>query len=347
MKNTVDVVKHYIGKDNLALKTSYSDSRVLDAIASLYNVFGTCSAVAKVDGALYISQNKKPTLESVTYISSINHLLKSSDTNSLFLLYIIKNQDFISYFKSIKRSIKQSNDSDLIHAYSEVKNKRSSLDKLIRELIKTSDDLSKLSDFEDGNQLIELYFNFLKQVKSSHNNNLTKYDKEFLLRPIQDVCKIIQTKICDQITDVYTVYNTSTDKSLTVHAEINLLHFLDNKFNLDNQIYIGVSKLTCGNCYRIFEDKKNEKLISCGGTHAVIDNKWGIDNRWKNNKLEISYHKFDKNELQEKQPYPQTRKLSIDSIEELICIDSLARQGQLIPLFEEEYYNDFKEDFLS
>lgn len=337
----------------------YENTRYLDALASIFHIATPCSAVVLYNGSYKISYNNDILSQSDQYqvifntkIDTAKSFINDSDAKSLLSFYLVENPDFLQFIKDELRSIKNNfknienieNNINLINAFKckisefntslerEVLNEAKLYAKTINN--KKNPDLEKATQsknkilqqnkefFNDVN-IIDDYYEVIKIMQSLHY--LTDQEKKLdifskLLRPLQDVYKIVSSQIVIPVVEIL-------ENKYELHAECNIAKKLDSL--LDEEIYIGISKLCCANCFQYLNTLKN---IIFRGTHGVITEEWpfnSIDNKKFVDKL---FNNLDISEIEAKDSPFESRRLSMDRIYEKniiisSSIDSILKAG--------------------
>jgi len=130
--------------------------------------------------------------------------------------------------------------------------------------------------------------------------------KELLLRPLQDVNKVLHKTLNEYRIENYVVL----DNKENLHAEYNISLYFP-KVGLVDSYYIGVSKLSCGFCHTYLKLQGYE----IRGTHGVC-----APNKWRMNLSPQSKDFKDQillglSEIEDEDAPLQYRRLSIDSFE--------------------------------
>ena len=335
--------------DNIS--SNYSETRYLDALASIFAVKCKCAAIS-ASGDLAFNSNTQNPSAGMAKIELIQDSLEKLNINNkdtvnwLLALYVCLNINF-------RRQLELYSIYELDNI-NELSGLRESVNGLCEWILQQK---SKIElHYETSPDDKKIPKNLSDEILKCHslyekvlqNDNLWYIPKSLILRPLQDVIKISKMKLEENFRLKVTVLEMSNNNIKRDHAEIKVMKALQERTltnqetNHSNEIsqsdtihttvsnisgenkvkYIGISKLCCFSCY----EQLQKGTFSCRGTHGLVFQPQ------KSEKYNILSEKYkqnlkDKNETMciKKRLSQQQRKLSTDKdyeTEELLSLKS-------------------------
>ncbi len=269
MENTSAMSRTKINFHDNWEEISY-ESRYLDSLCSAFSFVKPCVAVKKFRGALILSYNStlQRAHEQKTFELIKQIMLEQNNSPEILLKeYLIFNTDFnFSLSKMMRNNTLTDETKNLIN---ELKTNIRALKNSLEE------NISRAHNYDSRIDLIIENNNLLDQYRTLiHNMNFNLEQKKLILRPLQDVCKLMYHISENNDHHINNgMHYVANDDGL--HAEHNL--FL-NYTEEGEEAYYGTSKLACGHCHVVLSGFLSEEdlvnIVNHRGTHAKFYNTW-------------------------------------------------------------------------
>ena len=224
----------------------YAKHRYLDALANIFSMQEPCTAISLfADKHFSLSYNSTATAITMRKVGELKTYINNKDKESLLGFYLYYNIDFRLSLEMFCN--KNAVDENL------KKEVKALCAKLKDPGIKSQYNNNNKNQLFPSKNLKEVSEDYMKILK---NSEIKKIPQEIILRPFQDVSKILDLNV--KIDVISFLHNKDE-----VHAELNV------SYNTKKGDYIGVSKLSCYDC--------DSKLTNEGYPHRGTYNIWFSD----------------------------------------------------------------------